>query len=126
MNMKQTVYSCDLCGEVNTYIPEDWIKIKAKKRWYAYPNDKGWANKDILICDNCQHRLKAIFTAKETPSFDVIEKSIEITRDEFVKRKESDEYFNGYAWTYDDKVVQLGIEFIPKEAWIGELPGNNE
>ena len=63
--MKRTIYSCDFCGESNTYIPEDWIKIKVKKRWYAYPDDRGWNRKNLLICSRCQSSLKAYCSSRK-------------------------------------------------------------
>ena len=54
---------CDLCGR---HIEDDdgTVKLKIRKRWYAYPCDSGWERKKVHICPKCVFNLK-YFLRKE-------------------------------------------------------------
>lgn len=63
--MKQLTYTCDLCGKQDTYIPDGWYVLKAKKRWISW-YESDWQKKDVYICNDCIDGIKTIMQSIRT------------------------------------------------------------
>jgi len=62
--MKVIKYKCAICDKEYDFIPDKSIIVSAKRQWYDW-TDAGKIRTKLLICPDCQEKIKELVKKHE-------------------------------------------------------------